>query len=651
MRSQVFHRCHDLKQAGHFGFLKTLHLARRQFWWPRMQADVETYVKGCPVCAMSKPSPGKPMGLLQPVADPHHPWQDIAMDFIVELPNSRGYSVIWTVVDLFSKQAHFVPCKGLPSARRLARMFLSHVYRIHGALCRIISDHGVQFTAHFWHNFIRLLGSSQGLSSAYHPSTNGASERANAAVERYLRSYVSYQQTDLVEWVVFVEVAYNNAVHSSTGFTPFRFLGRVHPVFHSSLLKPVAHDRSEEAPGLVTPDHYEVQEILDSRERKSGVDYLVLWKGWYISGITRNKANQLLLSPPNHHGSFLIRDSESNKGEYSLSVRNRGKVRHFRIFLNPAGSFYLEKAHVFSSLEELLAYYKANWNIIECPLSQPCVQKKPSEMDQWERPRSEFQLWRKMGEGCFGEVWEGMWKNTVPVAIKIMKQADMRDDFVKEIRNLKSLKHTRLIKLLAVCSMGEPVYIVTELMRKGNLHSYLNSAAGKELTTHHLLSISCQVADGMTYLEEKHIVHRDLAARNILVGDDLACKIADFGLARLLKDDIYSTTSNAMIPVKWTAPEAAIYQTYSPKSDVWSYGILLYEVFSYGQCPYDGMSNQETIQQISRGYRLPRPNSCSPEIYSIMLECWKTHPEDRPSFLNLRDALFSIYKWARHPIS
>ncbi|KAK9404918.1 tyrosine-protein kinase Srms [Crotalus adamanteus] len=374
-------------------------------------------------------------------------------------------------------------------------------------------------------------------------------------------------------------------------------------------------------------------------------------QSWYISGITRNKANQLLLSPPNHHGSFLIRDSESNKGEYSLSVRNRGKVRHFRIFLNPAGSFYLEKAHVFSSLEELLAYYKANWNIIECPLSQPCVQKKPSEMDQWERPRSEFQLWRKMGEGCFGEVWEGMWKNTVPVAIKIMKQADMRDDFVKEIRNLKSLKHTRLIKLLAVCSMGEPVYIVTELMRKGNLHSYLNSASGKELTTHHLLSISCQVADGMTYLEEQHIVHRDLAARNILVGDDLACKIADFGLARLLKDDIYSTTSNAMIPVKWTAPEAAIYQTYSPKSDVWSYGILLYEVFSYGQCPYDGMSNQETIQQITRGYRLPLPNSCSPEIYSIMLECWKTHPEDRPSFLNLRDALFSIYKWARHPIS
>nr|XP_016848966.1 PREDICTED: tyrosine-protein kinase Srms isoform X1 [Anolis carolinensis] len=391
---------------------------------------------------------------------------------------------------------------------------------------------------------------------------------------------------------------------------------------------------------------------------------------WYLSGISRNKASLLLLSPPNRHGSFLIRDSESNKGEHSLSVRNHSKVRHFRIYKDPGGGFYLEKGHTFPTLAQLLSYYTVNWKVIQSPLLQPCTQKRfqncnpkspecnagnvmlrTPETDQWERPRSEFQLWRKMGEGCFGEVWEGMWKNTVPVAIKIMKQADMRDDFAKEIQNLKSLKHTRLIKLLAICSMGEPVYIVTELMRKGNLHSYLNSVAGKELTTHHLLSISCQVADGMTYLEEQHVVHRDLAARNILVGDDLACKIADFGLARLLKDDIYSTSSNTMIPVKWTAPEAAIYQTYSPKSDVWSYGILLYEVFTYGQCPYEGMTNQETIQQITRGYRLPRPNSCSPEIYSVMLECWKSHPEDRPSFLTLRESLFSIYKWGHHPFS
>nr|XP_013795580.1 PREDICTED: tyrosine-protein kinase Srms-like [Apteryx mantelli mantelli] len=317
---------------------------------------------------------------------------------------------------------------------------------------------------------------------------------------------------------------------------------------------------------------------------------------WYFSKISRSEAEQLLLSPPNQHGSFLVRDSESSKGEYALSVCNARFTQ------------------------------------------------TPPERDGWERPRWEFTLRRKLGEGYFGEVWEGLWRNTVPVAIKIIK-ADMKaEDFTKEIQNLKRLRHEKLIQLHAVCSVDEPVYIITELMRKGNLHSYLNSPEGKSLGTSHLVNIACQVADGMRYLEEKHIVHRDLAARNILVGDELTCKIADFGLARLLKDDIYSTSSSTKIPVKWTAPEAANYRTYSLKSDVWSYGILLYEVFTYGQIPYEGMTNQETVRQITRGYRLPRPSTCPPEIYIIMLECWNGNTEERPTFFTLRERLGLIYR-------
>lgn len=147
------------------------------------------------------------------------------------------------------------------------------------------------------------------------------------------------------------------------------------------------------------------------------------------------------------------------------------------------------------------------------------------------------------------------------------------------------------------------------------------------------------MAEGMSYLEEQRIVHRDLAARNVLVGDDLACKVADFGLARLLKDDVYSPRSSSKIPVKWTAPEAASYCVYSPKSDVWSFGVLLYEVFTYGRCPYEGMSNHETLQRIARGYRLPRPAACPAEVYALMLGCWRRCPEERPDFTTLREKL------------
>ncbi|XP_063104086.1 tyrosine-protein kinase Srms isoform X2 [Cavia porcellus] len=299
---------------------------------------------------------------------------------------------------------------------------------------------------------------------------------------------------------------------------------------------------------------------------------------WYFSGINRTQAQQLLLSPANAPGAFLIRPSESSLGSYSLSVRAQAKVCHYRICTAPGGSLYLQEGQLFPSLEELLAYYKANWKRIQSPLLQPCRPQKPLAQDKWERPRSEFVLRRKLGEGYFGEVWEGVWLGSVPVAVKVIKSADMKlADLAKEIEALQSLRHERLIRLHAVCSVGEPVYIVTELMRKGNLQAYLGSPEGQGLSLPVLLSFTCQVAEAMSYLEEQHVVHRDLAARNVLVGDDLTCKVADFGLARLLKDDIYSPSSSSKIPVKWTAPEAANYRIFSQKSDVWSFGILLFE--------------------------------------------------------------------------
>ncbi|XP_028849491.1 tyrosine-protein kinase Srms [Denticeps clupeoides] len=367
---------------------------------------------------------------------------------------------------------------------------------------------------------------------------------------------------------------------------------------------------------------------------------------WYYGNINRQKAEELLLAAQNKNGSFLVRISESHSDEYTISARNEGHVYHFRIHRSTIGAYCISDKISFSTLDELIRYYQNNNRILGCPLDQPCVQKRELfDMEPWERPREEFSLLRKLGEGHFGEVWEAVWHtNNQKVAIKTLKQEDTKqDEFIKEVHALKNLHHPKLIQLLALCSRGEPVYIVTELMTKGSLKSYLSTPEGQLLTNPHLIYMSSQVAEGMAYLEDRHIVHRDLAARNILVGDDLVCKVADFGLARIIKDSVYTASRSTKIPVRWTAPEAALHQRFSVKSDVWSFGVVLYELMSRGKLPYDGKNNKEVLDILTSGYRLPCPSKCPPNIYRIMLDCWNPECSKRPSFHALHSQLDKIY--------
>ncbi|XP_078411296.1 tyrosine-protein kinase Srms [Cetorhinus maximus] len=363
---------------------------------------------------------------------------------------------------------------------------------------------------------------------------------------------------------------------------------------------------------------------------------------WYFGNISRANAETLLQSEENQNGTFLVRKSETANSDYSISALN-DKVHHFRIFTSPDGMVYLYENQMFPTISDLLEFCKRNWKILGFPLTNPHA-KNVYKADEWERPREEFTLLRKLGEGHFGEVWEGVWKENQHVAIKMLKKDDMiEDEFVKEVKAMKNIKHPKLIQLYAICSIEEPIYIVTELMTKGNLQEYLQGDEGETLTMTHHVYIASQVADGMAYLECQKFVHRDLAARNVLVGEELICKVADFGLARLIRDEVYHVRAGTKIPVKWTAPEAANYQRYSVKSDVWSFGVLLYEIVTYGKEPYERMTNKEVMDQVNHGYRMPCPKNCAQDIYGIMLRCWNESEENRPSFSTLLDELNSLY--------
>ncbi|KAM9855706.1 protein-tyrosine kinase 6b [Aulostomus maculatus] len=362
---------------------------------------------------------------------------------------------------------------------------------------------------------------------------------------------------------------------------------------------------------------------------------------WYFGTMSRYEAQSHLLAPGNDQGAFLIRLSEKDNVGYVLSVRSNGQVKHFKI-LQERGSFYVEPNRQFSSLTDLVEHFCSHRLTVTSSLGQPCRRKEPKTDvvfpdDEWECPKEEFTLEEKLGGGYFADVYRGCWKKHINVAIKIIKSdSEMNHcEFQREVQILKSLRHRHLIALFAVCTKSTPYYIITELMEKGSLLSLLRSPEGQQQDLAALVDMGAQVADGMLYLEEQHSIHRDLAARNVLVGEDYICKVADFGLARIIKEPFY-VTEEKKIPFKWSAPEAISHGKFSIKSDVWSFGILLYEIITYGGIPYPAWSNQETYQQVTHGYRMPAPPKCPDFLYQIMLKCWSSEPADRPHFKFLK---------------
>ncbi|XP_016054215.1 PREDICTED: tyrosine-protein kinase FRK [Miniopterus natalensis] len=365
---------------------------------------------------------------------------------------------------------------------------------------------------------------------------------------------------------------------------------------------------------------------------------------WFFGAIKRADAEKQLLYSGNQTGAFLIRESESEKGGFALSVLVEGVVKHYKIRRLDEGEFCLTRRRTFITLSEFVSHYTKISDGLCVKLGKPCLKVQvpaPFDLsyktvDQWEIDRNSVQLLKRLGSGQFGEVWEGLWNNTTPVAVKTLKPGSMDpNDFLREAQIMKSLRHPKLIQLYAVCTLEDPIYIITELMRHGSLLEYLQNDAGSKIHLTQQVDMAAQVASGMAYLESQNYIHRDLAARNVLVGEHNIYKVADFGLARVFKvdnEDIYELKHEVKLPVKWTAPEAIRTKKFSIKSDVWSFGVLLYEIITYGKMPYSGMTGAQVIQKLSQNYRLPQPPNCPPQFYSIMLQCWSAEPRERPTF-------------------
>ncbi len=254
--------------------------------------------------------------------------------------------------------------------------------------------------------------------------------------------------------------------------------------------------------------------------------------------------------------------------------------------------------------------------------------------------RRQIRLNKKLGAGQFCEVWEGVWNGTTSVAVKTLKTAPFVSpaEFLLEAALMKKLRHPNLVQVYTVCTREDPIYVVTELMKGGSLLDHLREE-GRSLKQSQLIDMCAQIAEGMAYLESQNYIHLSLAAKNILVTENMICKVADFGLARLIiEDDFYH---GIRFPLKWTAPEAAMFNRFSIKCDVWSFGIVLYEVITYGRSPYPGIVFR--MDDIAKGYRMPCPKDCPEKLYKIMLECWMEEPSGRPSFETLQWQLGEFY--------
>ncbi|XP_056596233.1 NT-3 growth factor receptor isoform X2 [Triplophysa dalaica] len=281
--------------------------------------------------------------------------------------------------------------------------------------------------------------------------------------------------------------------------------------------------------------------------------------------------------------------------------------------------------------------------------------------------RRDIVLKRELGEGAFGKVFLAECYNLSPtkdkmlVAVKTLKDPTLsaRKDFQREAELLTNLQHDHIVKFYGVCVDGDPIIMVFEYMKHGDLNKFLRAHGpdaiilvdgqplqnNGELGLSQMLHIATQIASGMVYLGSQHFVHRDLATRNCLVGNGLLVKIGDFGMSRdIYSTDYYRVGGHTMLPIRWMPPESIMYRKFTTESDVWSFGVILWEIFTYGKQPWFQLANNEVIECITQGRVLERPRVCLKEVYDIMLGCWQREPQQRLNIKDIQKILYALGK-------
>uniref|UniRef100_A0A3Q3GH83 Tyrosine-protein kinase n=1 Tax=Labrus bergylta TaxID=56723 RepID=A0A3Q3GH83_9LABR len=414
---------------------------------------------------------------------------------------------------------------------------------------------------------------------------------------------------------------------------------------------------------------------------------------WFHGLITREDSEPRLQRGSRTNGKFLIRQRDQS-GSYALCLLHEGQVMHYRIDRDGSGKLSIPDGKKFDTLWQLVEHYSYKPDGLLRVLTDPCPRPggdagktshttnhntdegrgvrdggrwgnkaMPMSTEVFESPYADPDELRsatvdrdhlmledgELGSGNFGTVMKGIYKmrkTEKQVAVKILKNDDnnlsVREEMLREANVMQQLDNPYIVRMIGICE-AENLMLVMELAELGPLNKFLQRHNIKNLT-----ELVHQVAMGMKYLEEHNFVHRDLAARNVLLVTQHYAKISDFGLSKAVAEEqnYYKAKGHGKWPVKWYAPECINYFKFSSKSDVWSFGVLMWEAYSYGQKPYKGMKGNDVMQMIESGQRMDTPLNCPPEMYDLMRNCWTYKADERPGFsvveMRLRDYYYDI---------